>query len=229
MKHFIFILITFSLQAFAHEVENHPEHLKNTCSVSDVGRYQASEEELLHYLNQDCNFSIKDDVYSLNTRIQMVLRVTSWGLHIPVLKKLIELDVDLNTIFFAYGDEDTKSSMLHFAIKNSHSENNYPFTKEQYQKEFEFIELLLKNGADPNWQDILGYTALIAASLASNNKNKPLFNLLIKYGADLDTITSRRGYTAKEYLSLKPPEKYDLTWGPLRGELIIGSYISHDN
>ena len=93
--------------------------------------------------------------------------------------------------------------MLHFAIKNSHSENNYPFTKEQYQKEFEFIELLLKNGADPNWQDILGYTALIAASLASNNKNKPLFNLLIKYGADLDTITSRERIHSKRVFKFK--------------------------
>ena len=62
MKYLILILITFSLKTFAHEVENHPEHLTNTCSVSDVGRYQASEEELLHYLNQDCNFSIKDAV-----------------------------------------------------------------------------------------------------------------------------------------------------------------------
>ena len=221
MKHFIFILMIFSLNAFSHEVENHPEHLKNTCSVYDTGGYQASEEELLHYLNQACDFSIKDSPYSLNTKLQMVLRVTSQKLYTPVLKKLRELNVDVNTIFFSYGDEDTKSSMLHFAIRNSHSRDNYPFTKEQYQKEFEFIELLLKNGADSNWKNILGYTALMVASLSSNNKNKPLFDLLIKYGADLDNITDFQGYTAKEYLSLKPPEKYDAAWYPLISELIF--------
>ena len=219
MKYFILILITFSLNTFSHEVETHPEHLKNTCSISDIGSYQASEEELLHYLNQDCDFSIKDDPYSLNTGLQVVLLVTSQELYTSVLKKLIELNVDLNTIFFPYEDEE--NSMLHFSIRNSHSRNNYPFTKEQYQKEFEFIELLLKNGADPNWKNASDYTALMVASLASTNKNEPLFDLLIKYGADLDTITGFGGYTAKEYLSLKPPEEYEVFWTPLLGELKI--------
>ena len=168
----------------------------------------------IHYLDQNCDFSIKDRAYFLNTRIQEVLLNTSWSLHIPVLEKLIELNVNFNTTFIFL--EDKEVSPLYHAIYSSNF-YGYTFTKEQHQKHLEFIELLLKNGADVNWKDKYGQTILMIASVKSNNTNKALLDLLIKHGADLDNITDSEGYTGRDYLNAKPPEEYDPDWTPFEG------------
>ena len=59
-----------------------------------------------------------------------------------------------------------------------------------------FIELL-QSGADLDWQDITGNTALIVASI---NRNREIVNLLIRAGADVNTHNHNR-YTPLMYAS----------------------------
>ena len=217
MKYFVLILMLFSLQAFSHEAEDHPEYLKHTCDVDDAltsffELRRHYEKKLTHYLTQDCDFS-NPAVYfdMINSRVQEVLRITSWELYTSALTQLAELDVDFNTTFIFEGDD---TSPLYHAV---HSANlyDYTLTKKEYQEYLEFIEILLKNGADPNWKnEFTGWTVLMLASVKSNNTNKPLFDLLIKYGADLDNITDSEGYTGRDYLNATPPEEYDPHWHP---------------
>ena len=217
MKYLILILITFSLNTFAHEIEDHPKYWPSNCDLgATLYAFPDSSDELKkelhHYLGQGCDLSAYDLIFNrVNSRIQKILRITSWKLYTSILKRLInELHVDLNTTFIF---EDDEISPLYHAT-HSASLYGYALTEEEHQKYLEFIELLLKNGADVNWKDKYGRTTLMIASVKSNNANKALFDLLIKHGADLDNLTDSQGHTGRDYLNAKPPEEYNPHWTP---------------
>ena len=118
---------------------------------------------------------------------------------------------------------------------NKKNERDYNRTALLYASIYGYkniVEILLKNGADINIQDVNGWTALIFASnhghkdiveillkngadvnkkifngetalmSASNKGYKEIVELLLKHGADIN-ITNKFGYTALYYASLK--------------------------
>ena len=214
MKHFALLTILFSLQAFSHEIESHPEHLIHSCNF-DEALYISSdsddfEKELHHYLDQNCDFSIIEDPSYPITRMERVLRMTFWNLYTSVLKRLIN-EFHMNTNIPILYFDDIKFPPLYFAITSFHDEANYPYRKKDHKEAFEFFELLLKSGADVNWQDEVEETILIHAIKSSGNRSIDLIKLFIKYGAKLD-VEDFTGFTAKDYLGFAPSTEYDPDW-----------------
>ena len=225
MKYFVLILMFFSLNTFSHEVENHPEYLINSCNF-DEALYTPPdsddfEKELHHYLDQDCDFSIIENSSHPITRMNRVLKTISIRLYTSILKRLInEFHMNMSTpILYS----DNKIPPLYLAIEGFHTEANYPYKKEDHKKAFEFFELLLKSGADVNWEHPLyEETILIHAIKSSGNRNIYLIKLLIEYGARLD-VEDSDGLTAKDYLDFTPSIEYEFYWH--RTEIIVPSNV----
>lgn len=68
--------------------------------------------------------------------------------------------------------------------------------RSHFKKNRRIIHLLLKYGADPNTQNINGYTPLYELCFTSK-KARPIIILLLKYGADI-FLTARNGKNAIE-------------------------------
>ena len=228
MKYFILILIIFSLKTFSHEIENHPEYLTNSCnfyeSLFTPPAPDDFEESFHHYLDQDCDFSVIEYPFIPNdrTRMEKVIASISRRLYISVLKRLIdEFHMDMSTpILYS----DNKPSPLYLAIEGFHwNEANYPYRKKDHKEAFEFIEFMLKAGADVNWKgSAYEGTILIHAIKSSGYRNTTLINLLIKYGARLD-VEDSDGLTAKDYLGFAPSTEYDPNW-----QSVIFTFIGSD-
>ena len=62
----------------------------------------------------------------------------------------------------------------------------------------EIIKLLLKKGANPNWQDNKGRFAIIYALGRRNEKNPEILKLFLEYGLDLDIKKNNDGLTIRE-------------------------------
>ena len=215
MKHFVLILMLFSLPAFSHEAEDHPEYLKHSCNIDaalyTTPDYDNFEKELHHYLDQDCDFFLQEHPYYLSSRMEIILQQASAYLYTSVVKRLInEFHMDINAPLRYY--YDITAPPIHIAIEGFHSEANYPYRKKDHEKAFEFFEYILKAGADANWEHPSYYdTILIYAIKSSGNRSLDLIKLLIEYGARLD-VEDRDNLTAKEYLGFYPSIEYDPEW-----------------
>ena len=106
---------------------------------------------------------------------------------ISSIYSLIE-DDKINNLNEAFADHDL--SKIKNILKDNNKLINIKLFEDEWSplmyfcmntEEYEFIEYLLLNGANVNYQDNGGYTALM---LASWNNNLRIVKLLIKYGAD---------------------------------------------
>ena len=221
MKHFIFILMIFSLNAFSNEVQSEDDcsFVKASENFSDVIKEGAStfaedEKDFHNYLDKGCDLSVKELApYSEPeeyTRAEHILYLISFSFHsrshFSVLKRLLKLsDVNLNIVFNVNSYTPLALSIALLEYKSSSNEDIENL-------DLEFIKLLLENGADPNYQDSLGYTIFMRAILVTQNKSKKLYDLFIKHGADLDTLTDHSGFTGRGHLNSEPPEEFDRNW-----------------
>ena len=226
MKHFIFILMIFSLDAFSNEVQNEDDcsFVKARENFSYVIKEGAStfaedEKDFHNYLDRGCDLSVKELApYSEPeeyTRAEHILYLINFSFHSrsysSVLKRLLKLsDVNVNVVF------DNFHSFTSLAISIALLEYKSSSNEDIKNLDLEFIKLLLENGADPNYQDSLGYTIFMRAIKVTQNKNKKLYDLFIKHGADLDTLKSHGGFTASGYLNSEPPEEFDRNWDGIK-------------
>ena len=74
-------------------------------------------------------------------------------------------------------------------------QENTPLTYAIYKGDFDVIEFLVKNRADTNFKDELGWTPM---SRAIDAQNIAIVRLLCEYGADLDMIDSN-GWTPMKH------------------------------
>ena len=214
MKHFIFILMIFSLDAFSNEVQNEDDcnfvqARENFSVIIKRGNstFAENEKDFHNYFDKGCDLSVKEvnpyfdsEEY---TRAELILYLISLNPHVEthssVLKRLLKLnDVNLNIVFNItfnvryYTPLAIFIELLELKLNSIEDIENL---------DLEFIKLLLENGADPNYQDEFGYTIFMKAILITQNKNKKLYDLFIKHGADLDTLTDHSGFTARDYLN----------------------------
>lgn len=97
---------------------------------------------------------------------ELLIKSTEYN-YIKGVEKALELGVDVNEIPHGYFDP-----ALSIAVYNN-------------TKNLKLIELLLKNGANPNEKDDTGYTPLMNASI---NGDKDIVELLLKYGANVNIL-----------------------------------------
>ncbi len=107
--------------------------------------------------------------------------------HLPVLEKLLEGGVDVNE----RGDF-AGSPLLMEAI---HFDDNPRFR-------FEIFNYLIEAGANVNLPNDSGRTPLMEAAFCQNNA---VLELLLKRGAELDTLTEEHDMTALNYALIKRP------------------------
>ena len=236
MKHFIFILMIFSLDAFSNKVQSEDDcsFVKASENFSIVIKESAStfaeeEKDFHNYLDRGCDLSVKETNPYFDsekyTRAELILYLISfsWNSHSysSVLKKLFKLsDVNIININTNFNGKYTALSFSMALLEYKSSSN-----EDLENLDLEFIKLLLENGADPNWKDDAGYTIFMRAILSTQNKSKKLYDLFIKHGADLDTLTDRFGFTARDHLNKKPPEEFDSGWW--MGSLKMNVYKLH--
>lgn len=114
------------------------------------------------------NRAVPDDWARVRSAIaERKLRVASNTNNTEMLERLLSqngIKVDVKSV------DEHKRSALHFAAAKGYSE---------------VVDLLLRNGADPNQKDQLGNTAM---HLAACTNHVPVVTLLLRAGTDLTTI-----------------------------------------
>lgn len=91
-----------------------------------------------------------------------------------VSEVLLSRDVEELKILISEYSDFSNINIIDLIVKETILNKENPYS-------FEFIELILKNGANINWQNKDGNTALI---LCCKYKNEKFVNLLLTYGAD---------------------------------------------
>eukprot|EP01156_Anaeramoeba_ignava_P011674 Anaeramoba_ignava/a484424_25.p1 GENE.a484424_25~~a484424_25.p1 ORF type:complete len:922 (-),score=328.90 a484424_25:85-2850(-) len=118
------------------------------------------------------------DKYGITPLHYALISKSNW----EVIQYMLEKGADVSA------QTNFQETPLHFACENGIEES---------------VELLLQKGANPNEKSMKGNSALFFACHCLNNRTK-IFELLFKYGADINLINNSERTASEELLSWKP-------------------------
>jgi ankyrin repeat protein len=133
----------------------------------------------------------------------------AFGKNLDLARYLLKRGSDPNHCLFAaaYNDDSAAIKLLvkNGAEMNPEAEDATPFLFAVQWSRFEAAQELLKFGADPNYQDSKGMTAL--HYMLKKGTDKKHFRMALDYGARAD-IKNKDGVTAAEIMARKKDPEY---------------------
>lgn len=143
------------------------------------------------------NYSVEGG-YRISPLNYLVLTATNCPRRLDLAQRMIELGAVVNDVPF---DENTLISELMEALATELYEHAQKKKKQVLEMGLKLLELLLKSKADPNRRNLDETTAIFRATKLGKYA-KPVMELLIRYGADLDITRRDTGCTVLHYTVL---------------------------
>lgn len=183
----VFIIAGCSKDNGELEFENTPEKSENVgekySNIEDkvyLAAGASDYDEVKSLLESDDNISIDDSKLAQEEIGDSRILAAVFPYEFEICKLLIDYGADLNTL------NAKGCSYLHMTIDNSE------FSK--YENKLDIVQYLLENGADPNivGKKMFGMTPLnylMEKSPSLLHNYDDLYNMLIKYGADITAET----------------------------------------
>jgi len=177
-----------------------------TCAVDVSGRQGAARDSIrLAEVLLSRGLDINDAAFTEeNFKATPLWYAIAFGKNIPLAKFLLSHGSDPNYCMFAaaYNDDHAAIRLLtdHGAAIDPEAEGSTPILFAIQWSRFKAAEELLKRGANPNYQDSRGMTALHC--MLKKSVDKKYFRMVLRYGARTD-IPNKAGLTAATIMMKK--------------------------